>query len=47
MIENPQVLANLQPGEMVSVRGRLFGKATETGAMQPTYRVSGVQRQRK
>lgn len=46
MIENPQVLANLQPGEMVSVRGQLFGKPSAEGAMTPTYRVSGVERQR-
>lgn len=47
MIDNPQVLANLQAGELVTVRGQLFGKPTETGAVQPTYRVSGVQRQRQ
>ncbi|HYO23534.1 MAG TPA: hypothetical protein VEQ85_01140 [Lacipirellulaceae bacterium] len=46
MIENPQVLANLQPGEMVSVRGQLFGKPSAEGTMTPTYRVSGVERQR-
>jgi hypothetical protein len=47
MIDNPQVLANLQPGEMVSVRGQLFNKTTEEGAQAPTYRVSGLERQRQ
>jgi hypothetical protein len=46
MIDNPQVLANLQPGEMVTVRGQAFSKSTDTGVVQPAYRVSAVQRQR-
>ena len=46
MLDNPQVLANLQPGELVTVRGQLFSKATDEGVATPTYRVSGVQRQR-
>jgi hypothetical protein len=46
MIDNPQVLANLQPGEMVMVRGQAYSRSTESGAVQPAYRVSAVQRQR-
>jgi hypothetical protein len=46
MIDNPQVLANLQPGEMVTVRGQAYSRPTESGAVQPAYRVSAVQRQR-
>ncbi len=46
MIDNPQVLANLQPGELVTVRGQLYGKANDAGGTTPTYRVSAVQRQR-
>lgn len=46
MIDNPQVLANLQPGELVTVRGQLYGKANDLGGTTPTYRVSAVQRQR-
>jgi hypothetical protein len=46
MIDNPQVLANLQPGEMVTVRGQAYSRQTESGAVQPAYRVAAVQRQR-
>ncbi len=46
VIDNPQVLANLQPGEMVTVRGQAYSKSTEDGGVQPAYRVSAVQRQR-
>jgi hypothetical protein len=47
MIDNPQVLANLEPGELVMVRGQLHGRASETGGLTPAYRVSAVQRQRR
>jgi hypothetical protein len=46
MIDNPQVLANLQPGEMVTIRGQAYSRSTESGAVQSAYRVSAVQRQR-
>jgi hypothetical protein len=46
MIDNPQVLANLQAGEFVMVRGQLFSKQTDTGATAPAYRVAVIQRQR-
>jgi hypothetical protein len=46
MIDNPQVLANLQPGEWVTIRGQAYSRPTESGAVQPAYRVSAVQRQR-
>lgn len=45
-IANPQVLANLSPGELVMVQGQLFAQSTEAGAVQPAYRVAAVQRQR-
>jgi hypothetical protein len=47
MIENPQVLANLPPGELVSVRGQLFGQQDEEGNMTAAYRVSAVERQQQ
>jgi hypothetical protein len=47
MIENPQVLANLPPGELVSVRGQLFGQQGEDGNMTAAYRVSAVERQQR
>jgi hypothetical protein len=46
-IENPQVLANLPPGELVSVRGQLFGQQNEEGNMTAAYRVSAVERQQR
>jgi hypothetical protein len=47
MIDNPQVLANLSPGELVIVQGQVHGRQTETGAVMPAYRVAAVQRQRQ
>jgi hypothetical protein len=47
MIENPQVLANLPPGELVSVRGQLFGQQDDKGNMTAAYRVSAVERQQQ
>jgi hypothetical protein len=46
LIDNPQVLANLQPGEFVMVHGQLFAKPTDAGPPAPAYRVSVIQRQR-
>jgi hypothetical protein len=46
MIDNPQVLANLQPGEFVQLRGQLFAKPTDSGASTAAYRVAVVERQR-
>jgi hypothetical protein len=46
LIDNPQVLANLQPGEFVMVRGQLFAKPTDAGVSAAAYRVSVIQRQR-
>lgn len=47
MIENPQVLANLPPGELVSVRGQLFGQQNDEGNLTAAYRVSAVERQQQ
>ncbi|MBL9162714.1 MAG: hypothetical protein JNL18_08290 [Planctomycetaceae bacterium] len=46
-IENPQVLANLSPGEFVVVEGQLFGQQIDEASYQPVYRISSVQRQRQ
>jgi hypothetical protein len=46
MIDNPQVLANLQPGEFVQLRGQLYAKPTDAGFSTPAYRVAAVERQR-
>jgi hypothetical protein len=47
MIDNPQVLANLQPGELVQIRGQLFARLADNGAATPAYRVSIIERQRR
>jgi hypothetical protein len=47
LIDNPQVLANLSPGELVLVQGQLFAKPNEMGGQSPAYRVAVVQRQRQ
>ena len=47
LIDNPQVLANLSPGELVMVQGQLFAKPDEMGGQTPAYRVAAVQRQRQ
>lgn len=47
MIDNPQVLANLSPGELVMVQGQVFGRQTDEGVVMPAYRVAAVQRQRQ
>lgn len=47
LIDNPQVLANLSPGEFVAVEGQLFGRQIDETSYMPAYRVSSVQRQRQ
>ena len=46
-IDNPQVLANLSPGEFVAVEGQLFGRQIDEATYQPVYRISSIQRQRQ
>ncbi|HVJ81828.1 MAG TPA: hypothetical protein VNC50_12245, partial [Planctomycetia bacterium] len=47
LIDNPQVLANLSPGEFVAVEGQLFGHQIDEASYQPVYRISSIQRQRQ
>jgi hypothetical protein len=47
LIDNPQVLGNLPPGEFVVVQGQVFGHQIDEGSYRPAYRVSSVQRQRQ
>lgn len=47
LIDNPQVLGNLSPGEFVAVEGQVFGRQVDDSFYQPVYRVSVVQRQRQ
>lgn len=47
IVDNPQVLANLQPGELVAVSGQLYAKPSDDGTAKPAYRVATVQRQRQ
>lgn len=47
MIDNPQTLGNLPPGEMVVVRGQIFGRQLDDEHYLPAYRVSAVERQRR
>src|SRR5690606_24245174 len=47
LIDNPQVLGNLPPGEFVMVEGQVFGRQIDSNFYQPVYRVSVVQRQRR
>lgn len=47
LIDNPQVLANLSPGEFVVVEGQLFGRQLDEASYMPAYRVSSVQRQKQ
>jgi hypothetical protein len=46
LIDNPQVLGNLPPGEMVMVQGQVFGRQIDESSWRPAYRVAVVQRQR-
>lgn len=47
LIDNPQVLGHLPPGEFVVVEGQLFGRQIDDATYRPAYRVAGVQRQNK
>lgn len=46
LIDNPQVLGNLPPGEFVMVKGQLFGRQVDDEHYVPSYRVAVVQRQK-
>jgi hypothetical protein len=46
LIDNPQVLGNLPPGEFVMVQGQVFGRQIDEASYRPAYRVAVVQRQR-
>jgi hypothetical protein len=46
LIENPQVLGHLPPGEFVMVQGQVFGRQLDEATYRPIYRVAVVQRQR-
>jgi hypothetical protein len=46
LIDNPQVLGNLPPGEFVMVEGQLYGRQIDEASWRPAYRVATVQRQR-
>ena len=46
LIDNPQVLGNLPPGEFVMVRGQVFGRQIDDASYLPAYRVATVERQR-
>lgn len=47
LIDNPQLLANLSPGEFVMVEGQLHGRQIDEAYYRPAYRISAVQRQRQ
>jgi hypothetical protein len=47
LIDNPQVLGNLPPGEYVVLHGQLFGRQVDDSSYRPTYRVATVERQQK
>jgi hypothetical protein len=47
LIDNPQVLGHLPPGELVMVEGQVFGRQVDDATYRPAYRVAVVQRQRK
>jgi len=47
LIDNPQVLGNLPPGEFVMVEGQLYGRQIDEASWRPAYRVATVQRQRQ
>lgn len=47
LIDNPQALANLSPGELVMIQGQLFIQPNALGGQTPAYRVAAVQRQRQ
>jgi hypothetical protein len=47
LIDNPQVLGHLPPGELVMVEGQVFGRQIDDATYRPAYRVAVVQRQRQ
>ena len=47
LIDNPQVLGHLPPGEFVMVQGQVFGRQIDDATYRPAYRVAVVQRQQK
>ncbi|MBA3483250.1 MAG: hypothetical protein H0T51_15685 [Pirellulales bacterium] len=47
LIDNPQVLGHLPPGEFVVVEGQVFGRQIDDVTYRPAYRVAVVQRQQK
>jgi hypothetical protein len=47
LIDNPQVLGNLPPGEFVVVHGQLYGRQIDASSYRPAYRVAAVERQRR
>jgi hypothetical protein len=47
LIDNPQVLGHLPPGEFVMVEGQVFGRQIDDATYRPAYRVAVVQRQQK
>ncbi|HEX6961381.1 MAG TPA: hypothetical protein VF175_05905 [Lacipirellula sp.] len=47
LIDNPQVLGHLPPGEFVMVEGQVFGRQIDDATYRPAYRVAVVRRQQK
>jgi hypothetical protein len=47
LIDNPQVLGNLPPGEFVMIQGQVFGRQIDDASYRPAFRVASVQRQRQ
>ena len=47
LIDNPQVLGNLPPGEFVVLHGQLYGRQIDESSYRPAYRVATVERQQK
>lgn len=47
LIDNPQVLGNLPPGEFVVLHGQLYGRQVDDSSYRPAYRVATVERQQK
>jgi hypothetical protein len=47
LIDNPQVLGHLPPGEFVMVEGQVFGRQIDDASYRPAYRVAVVRRQQQ
>ena len=47
LVANPHVLGNLQPGEHVSVQGRLEMVQLDAQSMVPAYTITILQRQQQ